>query len=87
MDWKEFKELVNAVPENMDNCPVIMQKDSEGNGYSPLSGIDHECAYVPENSYSGEVYSLNNSADDNCMDEEEWKSVKKKKCIVLFPVN
>lgn len=39
---------------------------------------------------SGEVYDCNRSAEDNCMEEEEWEALKndpKKRCIVLFPIN
>ena len=69
------------------NGEVVMQKDAEGNGYSPLSGAD-PAIYVPDSTYSGEVYSLDWSADDCCMDEEEWKEMRaNSKCIVLYPIN
>lgn len=60
MTLKEFRELTKDLPEEME---MIIQKDSEGNGYSPLSGIDDEAIYVAENTYSGEVYSTTNFGD------------------------
>jgi hypothetical protein len=34
---------------------VILQKDAEGNGYSPLDGAD-EAMYLAESTWSGETY-------------------------------
>jgi hypothetical protein len=34
---------------------VIMQSDAEGNGYSPLSGLDDNAMYIPDSTWSGEV--------------------------------
>ena len=36
---------------------VVLQKDSEGNGYSPLAGADPEAVYIPDSTWSGDVYS------------------------------
>lgn len=58
---------------------LILQKDSEGNGYSPMRGIDFDVVYVPDTTYSGEVYSTNRSASDNCLEEKEWKNLKRQK--------
>lgn len=67
---------------------IILQKDAEGNGYSPLRGADPDCVYVPENTYSGEVYSTNRSAKDNGLEDNEWKVLKTKSMVlVLFPTN
>lgn len=88
MTLKELKDQLNALPANLDNLPVILQKDAEGNGYSPLSDVDHEASYVPEQPWYGTVYSHAHSADDNCLEEKEWKKIKKNnRCIVLAPVN
>ena len=37
MNVKNLKEAIANLPDEME---VILQKDSEGNGYSPLSGAD-----------------------------------------------
>jgi len=83
----KVRELIEELSCMDFEAEVVLQKDAEGNGYSPLSGVDHDCVYVAENTWSGEVYSLDNTADDNCMDEDEWEVLKAKpKCVVLFPV-
>lgn len=68
---------------------LIMQKDSEGNGYSPLAGIDFEVIYLADTTYSGEVYSTNWTADEADAAPDEWEELKKNNTgyAVLFPVN
>ena len=68
---------------------LIMQKDAEGNGYSPLSGVEFHVVYIPETKYSGEVYSKTFTADDHCMTEAEWEQIKRTNSgyAVLHPVN
>ena len=50
------KELIKELQEvkNQDRI-VIMQKDGEGNGYSPLYDTSTD-AYVADSTWSGEVY-------------------------------
>lgn len=80
MNVKKLKELLSNLPNDME---VILQKDSEGNGYSPLSGGDSNTVYIPD---SGDVYSMDWSADDACMDEDEWKDIKAKpRALILYP--
>ena len=79
-------ELARQLLDGPDG-EVVMQKDAEGNGYSPLSGAE-EATYVPDSTYSGEVYALKWSADDCDMDEDEWNEMRANpNCIVLFPIN
>lgn len=83
---KELIELLQTMPED---SIVIMQKDSEGNGYSPLSSVDAETIYKAETTWYGEVYSTEWTANEVGMEEEAWKKFKQKtpKCVVLAPVN
>jgi len=85
MKVKELKELLNILPDNME---VILQKDAEGNGYSPLSGGDSDNIYVSNSSYSGKIYDTNWTADDCCMSEEEHNWImSKERVLVLYPMN
>lgn len=81
-------ELAKWLLENPD-VELILQKDSEGNGFSPLSGIDFNVVYIPDSTWSGEVYSLDWTADDNLMEEQEWEDIKKNNSgyAVLYPIN
>lgn len=82
---KQLKEVIKNLPDDME---IIMQKDAEGNGYSPLEGIDSDCVYVPESSYSGSVYRTRWSAEEACMTDTEWEEMKRKpRSLVFYPVN
>jgi len=54
MNVGELKEMLSDFP---DETIIILQKDGEGNGFSPLSDI-YEGAYVPDSTWSGEVMLL-----------------------------
>jgi len=81
-------ELAKLLLENPD-VELIMQKDAEGNGYSPLRGIEFDVVYVPDSTWDGTVYSKEFTADDNCMTEAEWETLKRTNSgyAVLHPVN
>lgn len=85
MKVKKLRKILKKLPKNME---IIIQKDSEGNGYSPLYGADSNAVYIPDTDYSGEVYDLDWSAEDADMSKKKWKKVKKnKKALILFPRN
>jgi hypothetical protein len=84
----KVKALMNLLATFDQNAEVILQKDAEGNGYSPLEGADHDAVYVAQTTWYGDVYSTNQTADDHCLEEAEWKRLlKQRRCVVLFPVN
>lgn len=89
MTLKEFKNLINALPAELDDAIMICQKDSEGNGYSPLYGVDENAVYKDETTWSGTVFFTKWSAYDAGMEEKEWEEFKKEtpKCIVIRPIN
>ena len=66
---------MQALPQQ--DAVVILQKDSEGNGYSPLSGVDAESVYKADSTYSGEVYRT----------DDEYAPRGAVPCCVLFPIN
>lgn len=85
MTIKNLKELIKVLPDDME---VILQKDSEGNGYSPLAGGDTDGVYVPDTPYSGDVYDTKWTAYDACMEDEEWNEIKAKpRVLILYPIN
>jgi hypothetical protein len=89
MNLKELKELLSKLSPEFDECQIILQKDAEGNGYSPLMGVDESCIYEPDNAWSGTVMKIKWTAYEACMDKDEWEEYKKehKQAIVLYPVN
>ncbi len=74
MTIKELIEILKGLPQDL---PIILQKDAEGNGYSPLSGLG-ETWYVAETTWAGECYS-----DE---DVEEFKDGAQK-AVCFWPVN
>ena len=85
MTVKDFKELIEDLPDEME---VIVKKDAEGNSYSPLSDIETNHVYFPLTKWSGDVYSLNWSAEDACMTPDAWEVIKAKpRVMVLCPTN
>jgi hypothetical protein len=81
----ELKEAIKDLPDDME---IILQKDAEGNGYSPLEGADPNSVYIPETTWYGEVYSMERTADDAEMEEEDWEEIKKNpRSLILYPVN
>ena len=84
----KVKELIEALAALPPDAEVILQKDGEGNGYSPLSAVDGDAVYVPDSTWSGDVYSTDWTAEDACKDEDEWAEIlAMPRCVVLAPVN
>lgn len=71
MKVQELIEMLQKYPKDFD---IIIQKDSEGNGYSPLVGAE-TAVYEAESTWSGQVLH-----PDDVEDQEE-------NCVVLWPVN
>lgn len=74
MRWEigmNVSELIEQLQKLPPDSIVIMQKDSEGNHYSPLCSVDGNAVYFAETDWSGEVYDLNWSAEDVGCDEVE----------------
>lgn len=82
-------ELINLLQEMPQNSLVILQKDAEGNGFSPLYGADPNAVYEAATTWYGEVRSTEWTASDAGMEEEEWEEYKRRTpaCVVLYPVN
>jgi len=81
------KDLIKQLKKLPQDSIVILQKDAEGNGYSPLSYACPDAVYQTDSIWSGQVYSTEWSAEDACMDEEEWETFKRNTppCVVLVP--
>ena len=84
----KVKDLIRELQLMDPEMEVIMQKDAEGNGYSPLAGADPNGIYIAETTWYGEVYDATWTAEDADMDEDLWEAMlKKPRCVVLYPVN
>lgn len=85
MNIKQLREAIAELPDEME---VILRKDAEGNDHSPLSDFSPDYVYVAETTWSGDVYCIENTAEDNCMEDEEWNELKSlPRVLLLCPVN
>ena len=84
----KVKDLIRELQLMDPEMELIVQKDAEGNGYSPLAGADPNGIYIAETTWYGEVYDATWTAEDADMDEDLWEAMlKKPRCVVLYPVN
>ncbi|MEE9446225.1 MAG: hypothetical protein V3V19_11240 [Cocleimonas sp.] len=71
----KIKELIEKLKSCDPEEEVILAKDNEGNGYSPLSNISHDI-YRPESTWSGELVEYERNRKDGDID-----------VVTLWPVN
>lgn len=91
MTVQELKEMLNELGDEVNNCQVVMAKDSEGNSYSPVDGMT-DTAYCDEgDSYCIDIlYYDEHGWEGNGFDnKEDWDSYKKTsdRVVVLHPMN
>lgn len=84
----KVKELIEELTQYDPELEVIMQKDAEGNGYSPCCGTCGDAVYIAETDWSGEAYDTTLTAEEMDLEEDEWNKIKSNPQVVLiFPVN
>ena len=81
------KELIEQLSKLNPDTKVFMQSDPEGNGYSPLEGID-PAFFRDEKGEELEVFNTKWTAQDCCMEKEDFAALrasKENQCVVLYP--
>lgn len=73
----KVKELIESFEPGDMEKEVVMSKDGEGNGFSPLADVA-EGLYVADSTWSGQVFNE---------DEKEEAGEDAKDVIVLWPTN
>lgn len=81
------KELKAALAECDDDDFVILAKDSEGNGYSPLYRVSTDDAYAATTTYAGQ--STPRRLTPELLEQGYTKEdiMEGVPCITLWPVN
>lgn len=79
----KVKELIELLQGQDPEAEVILQKDAEGNGYSPLAGADPSL-YRADTTYSGEPLHPDDIEDGYYDDADLAAAVA---AIVLWPIN
>ncbi len=72
------KQLIAKLQNMEGGRIVVLQKDGEGNGYSPLVDLGH-AIYRADSTWSGEIVDI--TSDDY------EKQANDRKAVVLVPVN
>lgn len=76
----KVKDLIERLRELNQDSEVILPIDNEGNGYNALGDFGYGIYY------DDEMYSTEWSAEDCCLDDDEWAAMKETTpCIVLYP--
>mgnify|MGYP005615571909 FL=1 len=83
MTVAELIELLKTVEQDRI---VVMSKDSEGNGYSPFSGI-FTAAYRADSTWSGEIGLEELTDEDRKQGYSDEDVIDGVPCIVLQPTN
>lgn len=89
-DAMTVQELIDEL-EGMDpDRKVILQKDAEGNGYSPLRGADDNAVYVPRRSWCGQVWHerlTDNLQEMGFTEADVYDGEDGDAAVVLHPIN
>lgn len=82
-----LRRLLAELPPEMDDAPVLLQVDQEGNGYNALRGVDPDALVIRHGRREIDVYDSNWTAEEAGMDDDEWKATKEdgQKAVILFP--
>lgn len=83
----KVKHLIEELQKQDPEREVILQKDAEGNGHSPLEGM-WTGAYEPVNGWSGEV-GLDELTDELIEEGYDEEDVLEdgKPALILYPRN
>lgn len=80
----KVKYLLEILQECNPDDVVIMSRDAEGNGYSPLADYSDEYNYLAESDWAGDIYPRDSNNPD-------WDYIPQGDgeigCVVLWPVN
>ena len=84
----KVKDLLEVLSHLDPERVVILSKDSEGNGHSPLAALTMEnCNYSAESTWHGNI-GLEKITDE--LREQGYSEddvIEGEKCIVLWPTN
>ena len=90
-DARTVGDLMDYLATQPRNRKIVMSKDAEGNGYSPLADAS-EAMYAADTTWSGEIYITPEDlafsiANDGGWTEEDAAPDDAERVVVLGPVN
>lgn len=84
-DLSTAGELADYLAKQPRDRKIVLQKDAEGNGYSPLADATEEM-YAADSTWSGEIYPVPESPEGQSDDYDQAPD-DAERVIVLGPVN
>ena len=85
-NYIRVKTLLEKLEKLDPETPLFIQKDPEGNGYSPLRGIDEvKCTYIKNGFFGGEILTsedIRSYLEEGYNEKEFHDGVS---CYILFP--
>lgn len=80
----KVKELIDTLQKFNPELDVWVQRDPEGNSFSPLGGSADDGVVMDD----GEIYSNEWTSHEACIEDPvEWDLLKEKnQCVVVFPL-
>lgn len=79
----KVKELILELSLLDPELDVMLQKDPEGNGYAILEGAE-KAVWDADADYTGSMYNLSSTAEDNEIDKSDWENLKKNNLVVVL---
>jgi hypothetical protein len=84
-------DLRAALADVSDDTLVVLSKDGEGNGFSPLADADTDSMYVPHTTWSGETklktLTPELQAQGFAVEDTAFGFSEAVEAVVLWPVN
>jgi hypothetical protein len=81
----KVKDLIEILQEQSPDTLIVMSKDAEGNGFSPLYTVSPDAYYVPETTWMGDAYTEEDMKE--CYDDEGEDRPEAGSAIIMWPVN
>lgn len=83
----ELRKQLAELEHLPDSTPLVMAKDAEGNGFSPLNDLE-EGMYLALTTWSGEHYLTEQQRQSkDCPDDYDEAPEEAVHAIFLWPVN
>lgn len=82
------KKLIKELKEFDPKAVIVLSKDGEGNGFSPMpdDSFHSTGTYYPETTWSGE-FKDDSWKEEEDYDPEDYEDRKGQRCVVLWPTN
>lgn len=78
-------ELIAELQKMDGDSRVIVSKDAEGNGFSPLSSANDGYLYEADTTWSGDIINIE---DENDYEDSDWDYITTLPAVVvLWPIN